>query len=45
MRQTLAAIDGVLEAAGADKTKLLHASIFLQSMADDVRAVSRVWAD
>ena len=41
-RAVLEAIDGLLEAAGTDKTKLLTAQIWLTSM-EDFAAMNEVW--
>lgn len=41
-RDILAAIDGLLEAAGTDKSRLLTANIWLASM-NDFQAMNDVW--
>ena len=41
-RAVLEAIDGLLEAAGTDKTRLLTAQIWLTSM-EDFAAMNEVW--
>ena len=43
-QEVLASIDALLARAGSDKSKLLHAQIFLVDLAD-FDAMNRVWED
>ena len=42
-RETLAAIEHLLEEAGTSKSRLLSATIYLQNIADDYAGMNEVW--